>query len=346
MSIRSHALSKLGVVLLAVALALSTTVAGAANPDPTSTSASTAVQLPVGGQLTGSLPPAPVGKPGATFLYYKFHYDGNNRVVTINEQVYPDDVTILAKLGFVVYGPRTAQNPNFIYVTSGSQPKKVPNVSANLISQDAGDYLIQVFNDSNVAIDFAISADNLPPQPTPSPSQGATAAAPSPTLPAASAVPTPLAAPLPSATPVPSTSAPSGLPTQTAVGAAPSATPSPTGTPGGTVKGGGSFSDTLAPGHADVFQFDYPGDLSVYTINLQVYPDDPVVLQHAGFQVFTPSGGLQVKGGAQPKLVPNVAANVISKVPGTYTVKIYNDTPNTATISYTVSLVTGPPAKS
>jgi hypothetical protein len=343
MSIRSHTLSKLGVVLLAVALAFSTTVAGAANQDPTSTSASTAVQLPVSGQLMGSLPPAPVGKAGNSFLYYKFHYDGNNRVVTINEQVYPDDVTILNKLGFVVYGPRTAQNPNFIYVTSGSQPKKAPNVSANLISQDAGDYLIQVFNDSNVPINFAIWADNLPPQPAPSPNQGTPAAVPSP---AASAAPAPLVTPVPSATPLPSAPTPSGLPTQPTVGAAPSATPSPTGTPGGTVKGGGSFSDTLAPGHADVFQFDYPGDLSVYTINLQVYPDDPVVLQHAGFQVFTPSGALQVKGGAQPKLVPNVSGNVISKVPGTYTVKIYNDTPNTATISYTVSLVTGPPAKS
>ena len=52
-----------------------------------------------------------------------------------------------------------------------------------------------------------------------------------------------------------------------------------------------------------------------------------------------PSGTLQVKGGPQPKLQPNVSADIISKVPGSYTVKVLNDNPNAA-ISYSVTLAT------
>jgi hypothetical protein len=328
MSLRSRALRAAGVGLLAAALALSTTAALAA--DQQSSNPSSPVQLPNDQHLSGTLGPAPVGFSGNQFAYYHFRYDGGNRVTTINMQVYPDDKTILSKVGFVVYGPKTAGNPTFKYVISGSQTGQIPNVSGNLISQDPGDYVIQVHNDSQVVVNFAIWADNLPIQP----SQVTTAPS---STPAAAPAPAPAAtpAPAPSATPVPSATPSTGA-------AAPAA--SPTGTPGGTVKSGNTFSDALAPGKADIFQFDYPGDLSVYTINLEISPDDPVILQHAGFQVFTPSGGLQVKGGAQPKLVPNVSADVISKVPGTYTVKIFNDQPNTAVINYTVTLVTKPPA--
>ena len=74
-----------------------------------------------------------------------------------------------------------------------------------------------------------------------------------------------------------------------------------------------------------------------------MYPDNGAVLNAAGFQVFKPNGDLQVKGGAQPNLQPNVSANVISVVPGTYTVKIFNDQSNQVVVNYTVTLVIGKP---
>jgi hypothetical protein len=73
-----------------------------------------------------------------------------------------------------------------------------------------------------------------------------------------------------------------------------------------------------------------------------VTPDDPSVLQLAGFEVYDPHGELVVKGGAQPGLTPNVLANVITRTPGRYLVKVYNYNPTTA-IDYEASITTAPP---
>src|SRR5439155_26612556 len=70
--------------------------------------------------------------------------------------------------------------------------------------------------------------------------------------------------------------------------ARPTPTPAATlGAPGAVLRGhlaGG------AGGHTAVHTFVYPGDESVYSINLQVVPDTPEVLAKAGFKVYGPAG--------------------------------------------------------
>lgn len=105
---------------------------------------------------------------------------------------------------------------------------------------------------------------------------------------------------------------------------------------------GASFSGHLRQGGTKaLYTFDYPGDESVYTVNMQVTPDDAAVLKNAGFKVYAPSGSLVIAGGAQRGLMPNVSGNVISRVPGTYTIEAYDFDP-AVPIDYTISLTMGP----
>jgi hypothetical protein len=326
MSFKSRVVRVLGAGALVATMALSSTVAQA-------------VQVQSDTRLSGALDPAPPGGWAGSanrFAYYKFTYDGNNRLVTINMQIWPDDGTILDQSGFVLYGPKTAGNPSFTYVVGGPQPKLSPNLSGDLISQDAGEYVIQVYNDSPVRIDYQIWVNGLPAQPVAAP---AAAAAPAPAAPSVA----------PAAPAGPAVVAPAPAPAAPSAPAPAPSTGATTGTQSGqgtdnTVKTGNNFTGDLAPNQSDIFQFDYPGDESVYTINVQMYPDDGGVLANAGFEVFTPNGTLQVKGGPQPKLQPNVSANVITRVPGTFTVKVFNNNPGVV-VNYTVTLVTNPPDK-
>jgi hypothetical protein len=140
-----------------------------------------------------------------------------------------------------------------------------------------------------------------------------------------------------------------GVPIQPAPAAAapttaPAPTPTPSPSPAPTQPGAsGAMKGHLGPGGSSAeYEFAYPGDDSVYTINLNVTPDDPAVLQLAGFEVYDPHGELVVKGGDQPGLTPNVLANVISRRPGRYVVKVYNYHPTSA-IDYEASIATAPP---
>src|SRR5262249_30388890 len=144
----------------------------AAAADPQTNVAERALPLQPGQALAGSLPAAPatgsaLSNNGAGLAYYKFEYPGDNSLVTLNLQVYPDDEALLSdnKIGFGASGPRSASNPGYTYATSGAQPRKSPNVSGDFRSQDRGSYLVQVFNDAHAPIDFSISAEGLPPQP-------------------------------------------------------------------------------------------------------------------------------------------------------------------------------------
>jgi hypothetical protein len=146
-----------------------------------------------------------------------------------------------------------------------------------------------------------------------------------------------------------------GMPAQLAAAPAPAtAAPSPTAT-----SAAGQAADVLdgsttlqgqldagAGGRVALYRFSYPGDGSVYTINLQVTPDDATLLQNAGFRVYGPQPDkLHVTGGDQPGLVPNVSANLISGDAGTYTVEVYNYDPQRP-VSYRLSLVKAPPPPS
>ncbi|HEY3080995.1 MAG TPA: hypothetical protein VGM69_13965 [Chloroflexota bacterium] len=127
------------------------------------------------------------------------------------------------------------------------------------------------------------------------------------------------------------TSLPTRLPTNTPLPARP-AVPGPAA---GTLGPGGTFAKV---------EFGYPGDGSVYTINLQVSPDDAGLLKNAGFIVYGPNGQEVVRGGAQPGKRPNVSANVINTRPGRYTVQIQNYDPS-RTITYRLEVVAGAPAR-
>jgi hypothetical protein len=93
------------------------------------------------------------------------------------------------------------------------------------------------------------------------------------------------------------------------------------------------------------YSFDYPGDESVYTIGLQVYPDVGAFMDRAGFRVYNPNGAVHVTGGPQGGLVPNVAANVISRNKGRHLVQVYNYHPE-AGLDYALTLTPGPPESS
>lgn len=271
-------------VLAAVAVvvaALAPFSAGAA--DPQANTPSQAISLDR--EMSGTL--APNG-----FAFYRFFYAADATTATINMNTVPDDVHLMANVGFNVYDPKG----NWI-VTSGGQPGLTPDFSANVIDSDSslkGDWIIQVFNyDTTRSFDYTISLNGLPMQPAPAPAM-APAAAP---------------APAPAAQPPP---APAGNGNT------------------GRLNPGGTFAE---------FAFDYPGDGSVFTLNMRVTPEDTVVLQNVGFEVYNPMGELVVKGGAQPGMFHNISANVISTMKGSYFVKLFNYDPQAA-IDYSIALVT------
>src|SRR5579884_3655294 len=83
-------------------------------------------------------------------------------------------------------------------------------------------------------------------------------------------------------------------------------------------------------GHVVTYPLSYPGDMSVYTIGLQVSTDNPAVLRNVGFKVFGPQNGkTYVTGGARPNLRPNVSGNLISADKGPYTIQVYSYDPFT-----------------
>src|SRR5207244_1867986 len=60
------------------------------------------------------------------------------------------------------------------------------------------------------------------------------------------------------------------------------------------------------------YWFDYPGDSSVYIVNLQVAPNQ--IVGNTGFRVYGPQKGtVYVTGVPQSSLVPNVSGNLVSR---------------------------------
>jgi 6-phosphogluconolactonase len=96
----------------------------------------------------------------------------------------------------------------------------------------------------------------------------------------------------------------------------------------------------LGSGRTAQYFFEYPGDESVYTIEMQVTPDSAV--ERAGFRVYAPDGRTQVIGGAQGGLQPNVSANVIARTRGRYLLQTYNDNQGFP-IDYWIRVLAGRP---
>lgn len=132
---------------------------------------------------------------------------------------------------------------------------------------------------------------------------------------------------------------PSAMPTRlAAVAQSPTAAPAPR--PAGPALAG---SGTLGPGGTFAKSaFTYPGDRSVYTVNVHIEPDDASLLKNAGFIVYGPGGDEVIRGGAQPGRRPNLSANVITTRPGSYLVQVQNYDP-ARPIAYKLDVVPGPP---
>jgi hypothetical protein len=89
--------------------------------------------------------------------------------------------------------------------------------------------------------------------------------------------------------------------------------------------------------------FNYPGDKSVYTIDMTVGPGSVGIPDRAGFKVYGPQKGtVYLTGGAQVGLDPNVSGNLVGIDEGTYTVQIYNYSPDVP-IDYALRITSHPP---
>jgi plastocyanin len=89
----------------------------------------------------------------------------------------------------------------------------------------------------------------------------------------------------------------------------------------------------------------YPGDESVTTINLRVSPNQSWLIPNVGFRVYVPTGSLQITGGIQPTLNPDVSANLISRTRGLHTIQVY-DYDRSIPIDYQLTIFRGPPENS
>jgi hypothetical protein len=260
------------------------------------------------GPMTGQL----ASGAGGHFAYYKFAYPGAV-VTSVNLRVTPDDPAVLRNVGFKVYGP----TPGKVYLTGGTQPGLVPNLSGDLISSEPGVYLVQVYNfDPHVSVDYTIWASGLPEAVRPS-------------------SPPRVDAPQPGETPTPTMAPgePTALPTQQPT---PVPTPAQADDPAHAVSLTRDLRGQLEPGgHFAYYSMPYPGGVTL-TVNLRVLPDDPTVLRNVGFRVYGPTPGkVYLTGGVQPGLTPNISGDLVSAEPGVYLIQVYNADPGTG-VNYTI----------
>jgi hypothetical protein len=242
--------------------------------------------IPIVGTMEGQLEQG----PGTSFAYYRFDYAGHGRVASVNLEVQPDLPTVLQNAGFRVYGPQRGR----IYLASGLQPGLVPNVTGDLVSEDAGTYLVQVYNYApSVPVAFRIWVTGLP--------TGSETTSPSATTPDL----------------VPGTSErPTGR--------------ARTVQQADTYETAIALTRPL-PGHLDAgpdpryayYRFNYKAG-TLATINLDVTPDDGQMLRGVGFRIYGPRAGwVYATSGAQPGLSPNVSGDMRSDDTGEYVVQVY-----------------------
>jgi len=239
------------------------------------------------GTMAGQLQPG----TQATFAYYRFDYPGGGRVASINLQVEPDLPTVLQNAGFRVYGPQRGR----VYLTSGLQPGLVPNVTGDLVSEDAGAYLVQVYNAApTVPVAFRIWVTGLP--------AGAATDLADATTPEVA----------------PEASGPTTGRARTVQQASTAET---------------AIALTRAlPGHLDAgpdarfayYRFNYQAGTPA-TINLNVTPDDGGVLGRVGFRVYGPRAGwVYATSGVQPGLTPNISGDMLGDETGEYLIQVYD----------------------
>ena len=284
-----HTWARIG-AMMALVLSIFVGVSGTSAADAQSSSPDKPVDLvaPMQGKLAAT--------NNGNFAYYRFAYPGGGRIASINLEVGPEIPTVFLNTGFRVYGPR----PGRIYATSGIQPGLSPNITADLVSDDAGWYVVQVYNyGAQVPVGFTIWTTGLPVVPVVQ----------------VEAALTPVIAP--------STTLPP---------AGPAATNPQSNTPDRAI----ALTREL-PGHLDAgtggrfayYRFNYTNG-TVATINLRVMPNDPAILANVGFRIYGPAQGyVYGTSGIQPGLTSNISGNLTSGETGEYIVQVYNYNPNT-----------------
>ncbi len=293
---RKHVLTRIG-ALIALVLSIFVGVTGSSAADEQSASSDRPVELVA--PLRGNLAATNTGN----FAYYRFAYPGGGRIVSVNLDVGPEIPTVFLNTGFRVYGPR----PGRIYATSGIQPGLKPNITADLVSDDAGWYVVQVYNyGAQVPVGFTIWTVGLPAMP----------------VAAAAEAPTPVIAPATSLPP-----------------AGPAATDPQSNTAERAVALTRDLSGHLDAGTGGRFayyRFKYTAG-NTATINLRVTPNDPAILADVGFRVYGPSlGYVYATSGVQPGLAFNISGDLNSGESGEYIVQVFNYSPNTP-IDFTIS---------
>ena len=353
-SVRAVLARSAGIAAIVTGTVLTTSTAFAAPIQVGTPSKPVLIDRPMSGELAN-------GTKGH-FAFYMFNYPGAHRPVTIKLHVAPDDSAVLDQSGFKVYGPTKDK----IYAQGGVQKGLTPNIAGDLRTEESGTYIIQVYNIHPTSpISYTLSIDGIPMLPvtaapvevvpvatkpavvTVPPAIPPVAAVPAvpapgstfPVVPYTPGMPSTIPAPAVVTAPVPATAVPA--PVVTAPVAASTA-------PAAATENANSFKGRLdlgASGHFATFEFNYPGDESVYTINLNMHPDDARIAQVAGFRVYGPKKDkVYLIGGYRSKLMPNVSGDLITRDPGTYLVQVYNYSQDTV-INYEISLVPNPPAK-
>jgi hypothetical protein len=246
--------------------------------------------------LDASLAATLAGNPSGSFHYYRFDYAGDGSPVQIDLDVTPSDAQTAQTAGFVIYGPTAGRE-----YTRGGYQGKSPTHSTTLITNEAGTYLVQLFNYGPAPIQYHLSASGLPVPRTPV------------TTIASRAEPAPAAAD-------PATVG-SNVSRQRSVELTEPVT--------AVLTGGAAASSHF-------YSFNYPGDGSTFRVDVDATPSDPETGRTTGFVLYGPNGQEITRGVYQGTRRPTHTGSHASNEPGIYLVQVYNSSPSA--IAYRVSL--------
>src|SRR5579884_654376 len=110
----------------------------------------------------------------------------------------------------------------------------------------------------------------------------------------------------------------------------------------GTVSGDiDAIPPNLGVAHQAFLKFQYPGDNSLVTVDVDLAPGDPSAAHNAGVLVYGPTNGKLYAKGGQTGKHPSYEAQFQSTEPGWYLVEIYNT--NVVPLHYTATATGLPP---
>jgi hypothetical protein len=242
------------------------------------------------GPVAGRVPAAPPILRAGRFVFYRFDHSGDGSSVTVEAEITPGDIVTADRAGFHVYGPRNGR----LYAASTGTGESAgtggrPSHRAVFAAEEAGTYLVQVFNYNVTPIQYQLAVRGVP----------------------AVATPTPLP---PAPTPAP---------------AAPTPTPAAAGgndAPERALDLDAPFAATLPgdpSGRFHYYRIAHPGGGAGVRIELDVAPSDAVTVQASGFVVYG-SAGREVTRGGRTGRTPTHATTVYVTEPAVFLIQVNN----------------------